>query len=53
MPNNCEHMMRPKQCLLGHAGDFADLKALVNLKTKYHFLLVIDEAHATLVCGTR
>eukprot|EP00898_Chlorokybus_atmophyticus_P000121 jgi/Chlat1/1109/Chrsp110S01550 len=32
-------------------GDFADLKRLAELRTKHGFLLVIDEAHATLVCG--
>lgn len=34
-------------------GDFADLAGLVALKRKHGFLLVIDEAHATLVCGPR
>ena len=38
---------------LSPAGDFADLKALVALRQIYKFLLVIDEAHATLVCGDR
>lgn len=32
-------------------GDFANLPELVRLKKKYGFLLIIDEAHATLVCG--
>lgn len=32
-------------------GDFAKLPDLVRLKEKYEFLLIIDEAHATLVCG--
>lgn len=32
-------------------GDFARLPELVRLKKKHDFLLIIDEAHATLVCG--
>lgn len=32
-------------------GNFADLQILVRLKHIYNFLLMIDEAHATLVCG--
>ncbi|PNH08471.1 putative 8-amino-7-oxononanoate synthase [Tetrabaena socialis] len=32
-------------------GDFADLKGLVALKRRQPFLLALDEAHATLVCG--
>ena len=32
-------------------GTFADLKGLVALKRKHGALLVVDEAHATLVCG--
>ena len=35
------------------AGDFADLRALVALKQRYGFLLVVDDAHGTLVCGPR
>ena len=42
-----------RRLLLGPAGDFADLKALIDLRHKYGFLLVIDEAHATFVCGSR
>eukprot|EP00798_Chlamydomonas_sp_ICE-L_P009703 gene9703-7570_t len=34
-------------------GDFADLKAIAKLKERYNFLLAVDEAHATLVCGER
>ncbi|XP_047093833.1 8-amino-7-oxononanoate synthase isoform X1 [Lolium rigidum] len=32
-------------------GDFAPLPQLVELRRKYGFLLVIDDAHGTLVCG--
>ncbi|VAH18171.1 unnamed protein product [Triticum turgidum subsp. durum] len=32
-------------------GDFAPLPELVELRRKYGFLLVIDDAHGTLVCG--
>ncbi|KAG7673146.1 hypothetical protein Ndes2526B_g03440 [Nannochloris sp. 'desiccata'] len=32
-------------------GDFADLQGLAALKKKHGFLLAVDEAHATLVCG--
>lgn len=32
-------------------GDFAPLPALAALKRRYPFLLAVDEAHATLVCG--
>ncbi|KAF6252194.1 PLP-dependent transferase [Scenedesmus sp. NREL 46B-D3] len=32
-------------------GDFADLRGLAALKRRYGFLLAVDEAHATLVCG--
>ncbi|KAF6989730.1 hypothetical protein CFC21_007031 [Triticum aestivum] len=32
-------------------GDFAPLPELVELRKKYGFLLVIDDAHGTLVCG--
>lgn len=34
-------------------GDFADLAGLAALRKKHGFLLVADEAHATLVCGER
>jgi 8-amino-7-oxononanoate synthase len=34
-------------------GDFADLQGLAALRRKHGFLLVIDEAHATLVCGDK
>ncbi|WVZ57618.1 hypothetical protein U9M48_007980 [Paspalum notatum var. saurae] len=32
-------------------GDFAPLPELAKLRRKYGFLLVIDDAHGTLVCG--
>ncbi|KAJ4775897.1 8-amino-7-oxononanoate synthase [Rhynchospora pubera] len=32
-------------------GDFAPLTQLVQLRKKHGFLLAIDDAHATLVCG--
>lgn len=32
-------------------GDFADVEGLVSLRDKYGAMLLLDEAHATLVCG--
>jgi 8-amino-7-oxononanoate synthase len=34
-------------------GDFGNLQAIVNLKTEYQALLLVDEAHATGVIGPR
>lgn len=34
-------------------GDFADLQGLVRLRQRYGFALAVDEAHATLVAGSR
>ena len=34
-------------------GDFANLPGIARLKHKHGFLLAVDEAHATLVCGDR
>ena len=33
-------------------GDYPDLKRLVELKKKYHFVLILDEAHGTGILGT-
>ncbi|KAG6556341.1 hypothetical protein Mapa_002284 [Marchantia paleacea] len=32
-------------------GDFAPMTELASLRQKYNFLLVVDDAHGTLVCG--
>ncbi len=42
-------MTNPLAC----AGDFADLRGLVMLRRQQGFLLAVDEAHATFVCGDR
>lgn len=34
-------------------GDFAPMRELANLRRVYGFLLLVDEAHCTLVCGER
>jgi 7-keto-8-aminopelargonate synthetase-like enzyme len=34
-------------------GDFGDLQAIVDLKTEYQALLLVDEAHATGIIGPR
>ena len=34
-------------------GDYADVDRLAELRREYGFLLILDEAHATLVCGER
>ena len=34
-------------------GDACDLKEIVSLKKRFNFLLVVDEAHATLVLGSK
>ena len=41
------------ELLCWDAGDFADLGALTALKRTHDFLLVVDDAHGTLVCGPR
>ncbi len=38
---------------LCNVGDFANLEGLVRLRREFGFLLAIDDAHATLVCGSR
>lgn len=32
-------------------GDYADLPELCRLKARHAFLLAVDDAHGTLVCG--
>ncbi len=41
----------PRLAAAWPAGDFADLPGLAALRRRHGFLLAIDEAHATLVCG--
>ncbi|AQK47458.1 8-amino-7-oxononanoate synthase [Zea mays] len=40
-----------KRCLFSMDGDFAPFPELIKLRRKYGYLLVIDDAHGTLVCG--
>ena len=51
--SSAERLTTVKRACLLLAGDFADLHGLVSLRRKHGFLLVIDEAHATFVCGDR
>uniref|UniRef100_A0ACD5W557 Uncharacterized protein n=1 Tax=Avena sativa TaxID=4498 RepID=A0ACD5W557_AVESA len=37
--------------LFSMEGDFAPLPQLLKLRRKYGFLLILDDAHGTLVCG--
>lgn len=38
--------------LVSMDGDFAPMVEFAKLRKKYGFLLVIDDAHGTFVCGT-
>jgi len=46
-----EFARSPRLAAAWPAGDFADLPGLAELRLRHGFLLAIDEAHATLVCG--
>lgn len=48
--SNCRRIV-VTDSLFSMDGDYAKLREIVNLKREFDFLLVIDEAHATLVCG--
>ena len=54
MPESRPQLQREyiESCLF-YAGDFADLAGLTALRRKHNFLLAVDEAHATFVCGER
>ena len=49
--STCQKKIVVTDSLFSMDGDFARLPDIVRLKKKHGFLLVIDEAHATLVCG--
>eukprot|EP00890_Picochlorum_soloecismus_P005959 jgi/Picsp_1/6364/NSC_03713-R1_8-amino-7-oxononanoate synthase len=48
--SNCRRIV-VTDSLFSMDGDYAKLPEIVNLKREFPFLLIIDEAHATLVCG--
>ncbi|KAK9811163.1 hypothetical protein WJX73_007652 [Symbiochloris irregularis] len=51
--SDCKRKLVVTDSLFSMDGDFVDLQQMVVLKQQHGFLLVIDEAHATLVCGPR
>ncbi|KAK9903520.1 hypothetical protein WJX75_007927 [Coccomyxa subellipsoidea] len=50
---SCPRKLLVSDSVFSMDGDFADFEGLVRLRRKYGFLLALDEAHATLVCGPR
>ncbi|TVU41482.1 hypothetical protein EJB05_15004, partial [Eragrostis curvula] len=48
---HCDMSHLESLLLFSMDGDFAPFPDLVKLRHKYGFLLVVDDAHATLVCG--
>lgn len=51
--SNCKHERKVviTDSLFSMDGDFTPIIELVALRKKYNFLLVIDDAHGTLLCG--
>ncbi|KAJ0099173.1 hypothetical protein Patl1_20734 [Pistacia atlantica] len=47
----CSRQFKKLLLLFGMDGDFAPMVELVKLRKKYDFLLVLDDAHGTFVCG--